>query len=131
MEWLEAYIVAAPGEGEVLGAGMWVSYTDSAGAEKETFSFGSQIDPGYWKTGFTSKKSQGGVSNMVHAFAFFVDVRLPSGLVERRWQSDYGANYTIAKVFSVPGWVEGIGSGSVEYAAESVKLFDPKHTCAK
>jgi len=131
--WLEAWIVVPPQQGTVLGVGLWVSFTDPQGLAGERSSFGREVEPNYWMTGFTYGRGvPGGVSEpevTVDAFAFFVDVRRPSGEVVRLWQSGGGANYTLAETFAVQGYLHGIGIGSIEYADESAPLFDQKHTC--
>ncbi|GMV38762.1 MAG: hypothetical protein AMXMBFR64_04780 [Myxococcales bacterium] len=125
--WLEAWIrVQAPGQ--VLGVGMWVKSKSKQGVVSEAFSFGAEVEPGYWLTGFTTKKSADGTDQTPLAFAFFADVAA-GGTVKRLWQSAGGANYTVEGAFAVPGYVKGIGSGSIEYADESVGLFAPKHAC--
>ena len=134
MQWLEAYVKTPPQEGVVLNVGMWTRYADEGGAEHEIVSLGSQIEPDYWLTGFTYAKSSPGAEAMatwvtVEAFAFFVDVLRTTGDVDRLWQSNGGANYTLADTFAVPGYSKGIGSGDIEYADESVPLFDQKHAC--
>ncbi len=133
LAWLEAYVRVAPQQGDVENVGMWVRYHDLAtDAAGERFSLGRQIEPNYWLTGFTSEHtglSGGSFRLAVDAFAFFLDVRRPTGEVVRLWQSNGGANYTVAGAFAVPGYVKGIGAGSIEYADESVDLFDQKHAC--
>lgn len=129
--WLEAWIRVQPQDGQVLGVGMWVQSKNPQGALSEAFDFGSETEPGYWMTGFTTKKSSDGTDQTPVTFAFFVDVRRPSGLVDRLWQSANGANYTLEAAYAVPGYVKGIGSGSIEYADESVGLFAQKHACGQ
>jgi hypothetical protein len=133
LEWLEAYVNVGAIDGGVRHVGMWVRASDGQGAVSEHFSLGSSIEPGYFKTGFTfthTGPGSPGLSLVVEAFAFFVDVERPSGAVERLWQSAAGANYTAEAAFAIDGWVISLGSGTVEYADESVGLFDQKKACA-
>jgi hypothetical protein len=51
--------------------------------------------------------------------------------VTRYWQSAGGANYSEAGVWSKPGFVLGIGSGSIEYADASANVFEAKGKCQK
>ncbi len=134
-EWLEAWVRVAPvQQGTVEAVGMWISYVDGAGETKDLFSIGSEVEPDYWKTGLTTSHTgmgAPGISLSATKLAVFLDVRRPEGQVERLWQSAGGANYTVEEIFAVEGYVNGIGSGSVEYADESVGLFDQKKTCGQ
>ncbi len=101
---------------------------------EERLSIGSEIEPDYWLTGFTYAGHQAyseaeAIDIEVQALSFFIDVRRPSGEVVRLWQSDGGANYAPADIFSVPGYHHGIGLGDIEYADESVALFAQKRAC--
>ena len=125
LAWLEAWIKVSSLDGQVLGVGMWVE----PGGGGEVWSYGTETQPGTWLTGFTTVKSSDGTSTSVKQMAFFVDVRRSTGAVERLWLSGGGANYTVESTFAKPGWVTGIGSGSIEYADESAALFDQKHAC--
>lgn len=131
--WVEAWVSVAPQQGTPLGVGLWVRYHDAQGQPGERFSFGNEVEPGYWLTGFTDGRNiPGGVADpdvTIDAFAFFLDVRRPTGEVVRLWQSAGGANYTLEETFAAPGYVHGIGVGSIEYADESVPLFAAKHAC--
>lgn len=137
MKWLEVYLpVAAPqgGAGQVLGAGMWVRYFDQAGKKQEQWLLGKQIEPGYWRSGFTYERGGPGspaFKYSVDAFAFFADVAAASGAVTRYWQSAGGQNYTQASVWTKQGFMLGIGSGSIEYADESEAIFGVKQGCKK
>ena len=136
MEWLEAYVNVGSLEGQVVGVGMWTRFVDASGTERERWSLGEEIEPGYYRTGFTFAQTVPGAPSTdlpyeVGEFSFFVDVLRPTGGVERLWQSASGANYTVADAFAIAGYVKGIGSGSVEYADDSVSLFDQKHSCGK
>lgn len=126
LAWLEAWIKVQGVEGQVLGVGMWV---EPAGGG-DVWSYGTETQPGTWLTGFTTVKSSDGTNTSVKQMAFFLDVRRMNGEVHRLWLSGGGANYTVAGTFVAPGWVTGIGSGSIEYAPESAPLFDQKHVCA-
>jgi hypothetical protein len=130
--WLEAYLRVALQQGELLGAGMWTRYLDDSSTVQERFSLGTEIEPGYYKTGFTYARNAldgSPYSWQVTAVAFFVDVRRPDGQVVRLWVSNHGTNYGLDAIFAVPGYVQGGGITSVEYADESVALFDQKRAC--
>lgn len=130
--WLEAYVRVGAPEGELLEVGMWIRYV-RADEVVEELSVGREIEPSYWLTGFTTGRGIPGGPQLaeadVHAFAFFVDVRRPGGEVVRLWQSAGGANYTLDACYAVPGYIHGIGVGSIEYADDSVALFDGRRAC--
>jgi hypothetical protein len=129
--WLEAYTRVGTVDGALLGVGLWVRYTEG-GTSHDAWAFGTEIEPKYYRTGFTTARSGPGgtaFNRPVESFAFFIDVKRPTGLVVRLWQSASGANYTPALAFSSPGYVQGIGSGSVEYVPESSAVLSPKHVC--
>jgi len=133
-EWLEAYVNVGSQDGEVLGVGMYTRYTDpETGTSAERYSFGSEIDPSYWKTGFIFHRTGIGGSNGYHydveQYAFFVDVRRPTGEVVRLWQSRNGANYTWDDAFSLPPTIHYIPYGNVKYAADGSTIFDAKASC--
>lgn len=137
MKWLESYLsVAPPPQTQVLAAGMWLRYLDASGAKVETYALGKQIEPNYWRSGFTYARSGPGAPNFsytVEAFAFFVDFAAAGGAVPgpvtRYWLSAGGANYSEATVWNKPGFVLGIGSGSIEYADGSAAVFAAKGKC--
>lgn len=128
--WYEAYIRVGPVDGVVQNVGMWVHDGD----DQEIVSLGNEIEPDYYLTGFTyaSNSPAPGATPLdvtVDEVAFFVDVLRPAGDVVRLWQSAGGANYAPADLFAVPGFEHGIGLGTIEYADESVALFDQKRAC--
>lgn len=130
--WLEAYLRVAPQQGELLGAGMWTRYVDESRVTHERFSLGTEIEPGYFKTGFTYvRNAPDGISYTwrVAAVAFFVDVQREGGQVVRLWVSGHGANFTLEAIFAKPGYLLATGLASIEYADESVGLFDQKRAC--
>jgi hypothetical protein len=133
MTWLEAYVRIGSPLGSVLGAGLWVSYLDgSGGPAKEAWSYGNAIEPGYYRTGFTTSRSGPGGGSFaftVEAFATFIDVQRPSGVVDRLWQSASGKNYTVSAAWPSPGYVLGIGSGSVEYVPDGSPVLSAKWAC--
>jgi len=133
-EWLEAFVNVGATDGEVLDVGMYTRYSDPAtSAEGERFSFGVEIEPGYWKTGFTFHYTgimgSNGYHYDVQRFAFFVDVRRPTGEVVRLWQSRNGANYGWDDAFALPPTIHYIPYGNVEYAADGAAVFDAKYAC--
>jgi hypothetical protein len=138
--WLEAYLRVAPQQGQMLNAGMLTRHRAAGGPLVELYSMGTQIEPNYWLTGVTTARSGpgtegGGAFTLdVVDFAFFIDVRRPTGNVVRLWQSAGGANYTLAACYPddprFPPFVKSIGIGSIRYANEGVPLFDQKRACA-
>ncbi len=135
MKWLEVYLpVATPpsGAGQVLAAGLWVRYIDQAGKKQEQWLLGKPIEPGYWRSGFTYERGGPGspaFKYSIDGVAFFADIGTAGGAVTRYWQSAGGQNYTLAGIWTKPGFLLGIGSGSIEYADESAPLFDAKKAC--
>lgn len=141
MKWLESYLSVAPApQTQVLAAGMWLRYLDGSGKKLETLALGKQIEPNYWRSGFTYARSGPGAPTFtypIEVFAFFVDVAPgpagapPQGPVTRYWHSAGGANYSEAAVWAKPGFVLGIGSGSIEYADGAASVFAAKGMCQK
>ena len=141
MKWYESYLaVAPPPQTQVIAAGMWLRYVGPDGKKVEGYALGKQLEPNYWRSGFTYARSGPGSPSFnypVEAFAFFVDLApgiaggAPTGPVTRYWQSAGGANYSEAGVWSKPGFVLGIGSGSIEYADASANVFEAKGKCQK
>lgn len=132
MKWFEAWLPVAKQQGELLAVGMWVRWQDDQGATHDVFSLGKEVEPSYWKVGFTYARGGPNLVSFdkkVQVFAFFVDVKRPSGKVERLWQSDGGKNYTEAATWAKAGYVLGIGSGSIEYADASAGVFGAKKVC--
>lgn len=132
LEWLESYIKVGPQDGEVLAVGMLTRY-EGEGDVKERFSFGKEIEPGYWKTGFTFHKTaimgSEGYHYGVEQMAFFVDVRRPSGEITRLWQSKGGSNYSWDDAFSKPTIGHPIPYGNVQYASDGSAVFDSRWSC--
>ncbi|MDY0059860.1 MAG: DUF6209 family protein [Myxococcota bacterium] len=132
--WLEAYIRVHPQQGELLEVGLLVN-TRKNGVTATALSVGTEIEPDYWLTGFTYGRNASGLPHEgpleleIVDFAFFIDVRRPTGEVVRLWQSNGGANWTLDACYAVPGYVQGIGIGAIEYADESVSLFDARRAC--
>jgi hypothetical protein len=65
----------------------------------------------------------------VERFAFFLDVRRPSGEVVRLWHSRDGLNYAWDDAFSLPTSTLWIPYGRVEYASEDAAVLDSKAAC--
>jgi hypothetical protein len=131
--WLVAYLQVGQQEGEVVGVGMFTRYHDSeTGAAGQRFSLGIQVADGIWKTGFvymTSGMMMGSYSYVVEDFAFFIDVRRPTGEVVRLWQSRQGANYGLNDVFSLPTIKEYIPYGNIQWANNDSVVFDSRSAC--
>ncbi len=128
--WLEAWLRVGAVEGEVLAVGLYATWTEADGAH-EGWMLGVEVEPGYWRAGLLTHSNALDIDRAPQAVAFFVDVRRADGEVVRLWQSAGGANYAVDAVYAVPGYVLGIGSGSIEYADEGQALFDPKRACQR
>lgn len=129
--WIEAWIRVGPVEGTPRNVGLWVRARGDQGPS-EAFVLGREVEPGYWFTGYTHARTipgQGGWSQTVEAFAFFMDVQRPGGEMVRLWQSRQGTNWTVEENFREPGFVKGIGVGQIEYCVESAPVLQPKHAC--
>lgn len=132
---LVAYICVPAQEAELLGVGMWIHYQDNDVVE-ECFSFGQETEMNYWTTQFTFSATGGAPSDHYKSiydileFAFFIDIRRPTGEIVRLWQSRSGANYTIDEVFA-RSYSVSLGRGSMDYADESSIIFDVKRTCSR
>jgi len=134
VDWLVAYLKTGATDGEVLNAGMYTLYHDNAtGQPGERFSLGILVSPGVWKTGFnyfvTGFQSVAPVNVAVDAFAFFIDVKRPSGTVVRLWQSGGGANYTWDDAFGMPTSKEYIPYGNIQWANDAAPVYASRSAC--
>ncbi len=133
-DWLVAYLQVSPQDDEVLGVGMYTRFRDSTTGELgQRFSLGIQVARDVWKTGFsyhvTEIQGVEGYAYEVDEFAFFVDLRRPSGQVVRMWKSRYGANYSWDDAFSLPTSTEYIPYGNIQWANPGAEIFDSQHDC--
>jgi hypothetical protein len=133
-EWLEAYLVVNPQQGELLNAGMFVRYTDTKdGSTHGRSVLGALKDGNTWKTGFTYNStaimSIPGYRYQVDQVAFFIDVRRPSGEVVRLWQSHCGANYSWDDAFGAGTIPASIPYGNAAWAGDSATIFDSRRAC--
>ncbi|MBI5497637.1 MAG: hypothetical protein HY904_21680 [Deltaproteobacteria bacterium] len=133
VEWLEAYLHVGAVDGEPLEVGMLTRFTDTGnGVPGETFSLGTPMGDGTWKTGFTfhAEAPQGRRWNYrVDQVAFFLDVRRPSGSVVRLWQSRRGANYSWDDAFGAGVTRVSIPYGNVQWANDGAGVFDSRRAC--
>ncbi|MGC4114575.1 MAG: DUF6209 family protein [Myxococcales bacterium] len=132
-DWVEAWIVVGPQQGEVLNVGQLTRYVDNSvanGPSRERFSLGTPVD-GKWKTGFTfvTTAMNGNHNYTVEKVAFFVDVRRPDGQVVRLWQSRDGANYSLDDAFGAGTTVQYIPYGNVQWANDGAGIFDTRRSC--
>jgi len=130
--YLEAWLKVRPQDGTVVGAGMWSRLVNTNGVVTERMSFGTETQPGTWKTGTTTARSimgSGSFNLTAQAASFFIDVRRNDGAVHRVWLSRGGQNFDVAQTFSVPGYVENRGVGSIQWAHDSAAVFDQKRVC--
>lgn len=133
-EWLEAYLVVGPQQGELLEVGMLVRYTDRKdGSSHQRFVLGAPTDGSTWKTGFTYNstaiQSIPGYLYTIDQVAFFIDVRRPSGQVVRLWQSRHGANYSWDDAFGAGVTPASIPYGNAAWAVDGATIFDSKRQC--
>lgn len=132
--WLLAYLLVGRQDGEVLNVGLFTRYHDSAsGQEGFRFSLGVQETPGLWRAGFayliTGFQGAQGRDVAIDEYAFFADVRRPSGEVVRLWQSRGGQNYRRDDAFSLPTYTEYIPYGNIQWADQAAGVFDSKRSC--
>lgn len=133
-EWLEAYLVVGPQQGELLNAGMFVRYTDTMDGSGHTrFMLGALKEGSTWKTGFTHNSTAimgiPGYRYNVDQVAFFIDVRRPSGTVVRLWQSRHGANYSWDDAFGAGATAQSIPYGNAQWAVDAATIFDSRRSC--
>ncbi|MCA9521613.1 MAG: hypothetical protein KC609_11600 [Myxococcales bacterium] len=126
--WFVAYLRVGPQEGELLNVGIYTRFLDRASGERgERFSLGLEVSEGIWKTGFNALVTPlNGVSGQdldAEAFAFFIDVRRPSGAVHRLWHSNGGSNFSRAEIFERTTTIESIPYGQIEWANKSASPF--------
>ncbi|MBM4372609.1 MAG: hypothetical protein FJ098_13190, partial [Deltaproteobacteria bacterium] len=135
LDWLVAYLKTGANDGEVLNAGMYTAFHDEAsGQPGERFSLGLEVSPGVWKTGFayyvTGFQGVSPVDVAVDGFAFFLDVRRPTGEVVRLWQSQGGANYAWDDAFGLPTVLQYIPYGNIRWAADAAPVLESRAACA-
>lgn len=126
--WFVAYVKVGPQQGELLNVGIYTRFRDNASGELgERFSLGLEVSPGTWKVGFnalvTGMMGSGGQSFDASEFAFFIDVRRPSGRVERLWHSNDGRNFPRGEIFSLPTTTQYIPYGQIQWASHDARLF--------
>ncbi|HSA23439.1 MAG TPA: DUF6209 family protein, partial [Myxococcota bacterium] len=132
--WLMAYLRVGAVDGQVLNAGMFSRYHDAqTGAEGRRFSLGLELEPGLWRAGLAYQVTgMGGMipaDRVVDEFAFFLDVRRPSGEVVRLWQSRQGANYRWDDAFSLPTTTQYIPYGNAQWANSEAGVYDSRRAC--
>ncbi len=132
--WLVAYLRVHAVEGQVLHAGVFSRFHDAqTGAQGQRFSLGLEQEPGLWRAGVATRVTgMGGmlpVDRAIDEFAFFLDVRRPSGEVVRLWHSRHGANYRWDDAFSLPATTEYIPYGNVQWANAEAAVYDSRRAC--
>ena len=113
--WYDFIIRVLTKDGEVLNAGMWVSYDEEglgkeSGREKcrhESFLSGTKKQDDYWSIRYLYHshwyryQASGGHIYHTKEFAFFVDIKRPNGDIVRLWQSRRGKNYTLGNIHEI------------------------------
>jgi hypothetical protein len=115
--WYDFIIHVLTKDGEILNAGMWVSYDGEglgqvSGREKcryEHFLSGTKKQDDYWSiryvyhSHFRRYSASGGFGfiNEIKEFAFFVDIKRTNGDIVRLWQSRRGKNYTLDNIHEI------------------------------
>jgi hypothetical protein len=130
--WLLGYLRVGPQEGEVLNAGLFTTFHDDAtGRPGRRFSVGWREAEGLWRVGIAYEVGMGpfGCDRTIDEFAFFLDVRRPSGEVVRLWQSRHGANYRWADAFTLPTSRESIPYGNIQWADAASGVFESRQAC--
>ncbi|MBN1771673.1 MAG: hypothetical protein JXB32_10455, partial [Deltaproteobacteria bacterium] len=130
--WLLAYLRVGPQDGEVLSAGLFTRFRDNrTGLAEQRFSLGIREADGLWRTGLAYLVGMGSAAcdRTIEEFAFFLDVRRPSGEVVRLWQSRHGANYRWDDAFALPTSREYIAYGSIQWADAASGVFDSRQAC--
>ena len=123
-EWLLVYLRT---QGDVQAAGLYTHWHDAGtGVSGQRFSLGRKVADDVWETGFAYHIEYPYGPNFQHTiddFAFFADVRQPSGQVVRVWQSHGGANYRWDDAFTLPTTNEGISYGTIQWANQSASIY--------
>lgn len=130
--WVLAYLRVGPQDGEVLNVGLFTEFHDTAtGEHGRRFSLGIREAEGLWRTGIVHDVTAGpnGCNRTLDEFAFFLDVRRPSGEVVRLWQSRHGANYRWSDAFELPASREYIPYGNIQWADAAAAVFDSRRAC--
>jgi len=132
--WLVTYLRVGAVGGEVLNAGLFTRAVDNkTGVTSEQFSLGLPLGDGLYRAGLpygvTGFQSVQPVDVRVEAYAFFVDVRRPSGSVDRLWVSHGGANYVLADAFALPTTRVYIAYGNVSWANPDALVYESRKAC--
>jgi len=132
--WLVGYVRLGWTAGEVLGVGLYAQLHDNAtGVAGQRFNLGIPVDATTWKVGIpyliTGFQNMRAVDVTVDAFAFFLDVRRPTGEVVRLWQSRGGQNYGRDEAFAAGSTQESIPYGNIRWALDSSAVFDSYRAC--
>jgi hypothetical protein len=133
-DWLEAYISVPAEYGQLLNAAIYVrSHAQDSSAEEQDIVLGNLIARNYYATGFNYGRFGIDVQTVdltVDEFAFFVDVKRPTGEIVRLWQSDAGNNYAWSETFALPpSGTKSLGGGDVVYANNGAHVFDQRGAC--
>ncbi len=134
--WMLAYLRVHPQDGELLNVGMYTRYRDlDTGKAGERFSLAIREQDNLFRAGFAyliaQVQSQQGCNYQVDEFAWFIDVRRPSGQVVRLWQSRHGNNYGMDDAFSLPVSVESIPYGNIRWSNASSTVFEWREDCSQ
>src|SRR5690606_12918755 len=101
--WLEGYVTVGQMDGTVVNVGMVVdSFNLSTGITGQSYLLGSEVEEGYWRTGFTAEDSARNVQHDVRGVAFFVDVRGSDDYVVRNVLANTSTNeaFTLESIFA-------------------------------
>lgn len=130
--WLLGYLRVGPQDGEVLNTGLYTRFRDDAtGQPGQRFSLGIPEGEGLWRVGIPYEVARGpfACDRTIEEFAFFLDVRRPSGEVVRLWQSRHGANYRWNDAFTPTPTREYIPYGNIQWADATAGVFDSREAC--
>lgn len=133
-DWAVAYLRTGSTDGEILNVGSFFRFHDRATGESgERYVLGEKVTSTVWKAGLPYRLAQfQGIAErdlQIDDTAFFMDVRRPSGMVERLWEDRGGQSYAWSDIFALPPELEAIPYGSLRWAHRDSPIYEPRRRC--
>lgn len=122
-------------DGELLATGQWVEYLDLADNLVKTKMVYGHRYSSFTKYGLSFAMERADMDDSVGyiyqpiQFAYFIDVKRPSGVVARIWMSNKGGNFRFKDVMRGSTYTKDIPSGKAVYSNQNSPLFNQKRAC--